>query len=294
MYNGGQLYFIMIDIRIKNCFCDITLYLGRVKLLAIDDYNAQTSIVKTFNTYFNKEKDSEYAIEKGYSSLLLSDNKKININDYDYFYITNEYDLYNDLKLGTKSLLLKYLDYIIDELIFSEEYQTFKIVWEDLMSKISFILNKSSSDLIINVNSEIEKKQILKILSLNIFKDDLKTNVNDLSYDEKIIFQLNIVKALLKKSNRKAIILVDLQYISSVIMKSIDDIYNAFSILITNKIDKDIHIDPMDVFLWDKQVKVDLYDDNVLNEMIFESDQNYSIEQYRAKLMEKVLKKISN
>ena len=100
----------MIDLNIISHKVEFVIYIDHFKYLYIKDYNIKRGIINCLDGFFCKEKDSEFAIETKMTNKIFSDGKLINVNDFDYFKITENFDIKNELKLGTKTLFSRYLE----------------------------------------------------------------------------------------------------------------------------------------------------------------------------------------
>ncbi len=281
----------MIDLHILTHYENIKIFLSNIKYIYIDNYNQKRRIIKTLESYFYKEKDSEYAMENNYTSKILSDGQPLNISDFDFYKITDYFDLNAELKLGAKSLFLKYLESKTSKLDYCDSYQTLKYILQDIEEEIQESISEDIHSINFKLKFELEKKQLLKLLNLVILKEDCFANHLDISFNEIILLQLEMLFSLTKSTAKKTIIVIDIPYIDKKWLNLIKLFQsNVFFLIFCSDLEL-FEISSKDVFLLKDDLELDFYDDNKIYELILEENKNYTLEEYRAFLVGKLIKK---
>ena len=272
---------MMRKITIKNLNDKIDIIVDKFKYVCGNDYEAKDKIKKVLINKFNKMAQSEYA-EDNYSTEVLLDDEPININDYMFFCIDSSFDLVQDIKLGTKSLSLEYINALFDGIEYTEEYQTINNLLIDFLDD-----RIEESDYIIKSSIEciLTKKLLIKLIELNFLNDDNVINNYDLSLEERIMVQLNMIKEISSKTNKKVLILLDSPIVSKTIKEALTNI-NAIIIVLFEKIEQDKY---NDLLILDK-IRIDTLDDNAIFELCNNNTSTFlSIEEMKEKLMKDYL-----
>lgn len=276
----------MIDLNIVTHKGDFKLFINRIKAVYVSDYNVRRSLITALDGFFTREKDSEFATETNLTNKIYSDGKVLNINDYEYFKVTDHFDLKNELKLGAKTILLKYIEKKTEKIEYMESFQTMKYIIEEIALTIQDAILEDITSLTLDINFDFEKKQLLKLILVDIIKEEYLANYMDISYEELIELQLELLLAITKESSKPSIIAIDVPFFNDKWM----DFFNMFSqnvyiILLCDKIPN--KISSKDVFLFVDNLKIDLYDDNALYDLCMNENRNYTLDEYRTFLIKK-------
>ena len=152
------------------------------------------------------------------------------------------------------------------------------------------MINTDKSEMSLRLDTNLELKQLFKIFNFKLFKDDLQINSLDLDYNEKILFQLKMINVICKRENKQNLVLIAIPFITETILDYISTIDNAKVLVFPNKVAKNVKIDSKNVFYFSVDCAVDLYDDNTIYDLCLSANKNYSINEYKNKLMEEVMK----
>ena len=236
----------------------IEFAIDRIKYIIGNNYEYKYMIKQLFNEYFSSTKDSDYSINNtGKIKLLVNDLQPIKRETL-YFSVNTNYSLSTDLKLTSKSLILKYLEILLNK----EEYY-------DTLNTINILLEAFSSEIddhiISTVFQTFSPKTLTKLITPLYLKEEEQANEYDMSYDEIILFQLRMINYIAKHSYMNNIfILLEIPYVSQSIKEYLNEIDHALVIIITNQ-----HygsIDLNDIYLVDDQL-LDLFDENTIYEI---------------------------
>ena len=236
----------------------IEFAIDRIKYIIGNNYEYKYMIKQLFNEYFSSTKDSDYSINNtGKIKLLVNDLQSIKRETL-YFSVNTNYSLSTDLKLTSKSLILKYLEILLNK----EEYY-------DTLNTINILLEAFSSEIddhiISTVFQTFSPKTLTKLITPLYLKEEEQANEYDMSYDEIILFQLRMINYIAKHSYMNNIfILLEIPYVSQSIKEYLNEIDHALVIIITHQYYGSI--DLKDIYLVDDQL-LDLFDENTIYEI---------------------------
>lgn len=197
----------MKKITIINNESQYDIIVDNIKMICGDNYEAKDKIINTFINYFSKMNRSDYADENGYNSLIKINDDYISDSNYEFFFVSQLFDLNSDLKLTSKSLCLMYITALLNNIEYNETFNTIAILLNDLLNEVSE--NEAIHDIIPMFESELTKKDILKLLSFSFIKEDNIINNFDLNLEEKINLQLEMIAKISSVSEKNTIVVVD-------------------------------------------------------------------------------------
>ena len=123
----------MIKLTFKNDHI-FDMIIDKVKYVYNDDLLQYWTIKKAFFQMINKKQKSEYANENNIFPALYIDDEAANKYD-EFFFVNSNFDIDDDFKLGTKSLVLRYLNTrlncdndILDNLYHLKSYINTKVI----------------------------------------------------------------------------------------------------------------------------------------------------------------------
>ena len=212
---------------IKNGTNKWNLQMDHVKYI-ISDSSMNYTLLQAIRLFTSKDK-SENRTENNISTKMFINEKEIEIKNNMFIEITEMYSLNEDKKLTTKSLMLKYLESKLQ----NQEYF-------DTISTIDILLNSLSEE----VNDEsllkimfngANYKQLIKMLS-PYYEDELQKDEFDLTRDELILFQLDLVEYISNHNSKYDNVFVfgKLDNLSDKILQKINKIENVKLMIFTN------------------------------------------------------------
>lgn len=172
------------------------------KFLIGKNFNKKFDIYYLFKNYFCKVNNSECAVEECNKRACYFDDKPINLKLWKYFEVSPFFDLESDLKMGTKSLLLKYLDSFAEEFEYNEFFNTLTTLIsslnEDYLHKETTIEfgNKTVTMHLGEISRNIIFKEVIPLIT----EENKSCNSGDLNYEELIILQLKIIEKIASKT----------------------------------------------------------------------------------------------
>ncbi len=189
-------------------FCGGNIYdidLRFYKFLIGTGYQKKFDIYGTLKSCFNKIPNSEYASEQNARHGLLFNGKPIDSRKWKYFEVTPFFDMENELKIGSKSLVGKYLDSFSDKIEQNEIFNTLKILVNSFNQEFfekETTLEISDKEFKLEL-SEITRSTIFKEVISTITHDFLLCNCADLDYEETILLQLKIIDSIASSNTDK-------------------------------------------------------------------------------------------
>lgn len=212
---------------IKNGTNKWNLQMNHVKYI-ISDSSTNYTLLQAIRLFTSKDK-SENRTENNISTKIFINEKEIELKNNLFIEISEMYSLNEDKKLTTKSLMLKYLEIKLQ----NQEYF-------DTISTIDILLNSLSEE----VNDEsllkimfngANYKQLIKMLS-PYYEDELQKDEFDLTRDELILFQLDLVEYISNHNSKYDNIFIfgKLDNLSDRILQKINKIQNVKLMIFTN------------------------------------------------------------
>ncbi len=269
-------------ITIKNLNDKIDIIVDKVKLICGDDFESRDKIKKVLINKFNKIGISDFAEDK-YKSEVLFDDEPININDFIFFCVDANYDLIQDTKLGSKSLALEYVNALFDDIEYLDEYQTINNLLVNLLEER---IENSEYYIKSNIECMLTKKLLVKLIELSFLNDDATINNYDLTLEERIMVQLNMIKQISLKTKKNVLILIECPIVSKTIIDKLKE-FDVLSLVIFDKIVEDAYDD---ILILDK-VRIDVSDENALYELCFnDKTAYYTIEEMKNKMIDNYVK----
>lgn len=135
-----------------------------------------------------RNNDSEYYENLNSSSIKLNDQNLNGINSI-YFTLNPYFNIDVDLKLGTKSLLLKYLEIILEDMSFINKIEDIDNFITELNQNNDIDIIEDNYKLIFDFDN-IEIKDIIKFMKPKILINDYEANYLDMEYEDILLYQL--------------------------------------------------------------------------------------------------------
>ena len=260
--------------------------IDKYKVIYGDNFDSKFNVYKCIKYYFNKLSPSDYGKENNNKALVKINDRYVDIKDALFFEIGYEYDYTNDAKLTTKSLILKYLEYALEGIEYEDTFNTVK---ELLYSLINFELEDRVSighdNFNLSVaNEDFNYKSLIKLLVPILHKDNLEINSLDISYEESIMLQIELINRISKMSKKNAIVIANIPELTEKIIAEISLLGEDINMIIFSNIYNDnIAIENLILsdFGW-----LDLGNEDQIFEYILNSPFTSTIESFKSKLEE--------
>src|SRR5690554_427218 len=260
----------------------ISFGINKVKYLLGNNYNIKFDIINTIKKYFNKFENSEYAIENDLESNFKINDNDINFRKWQLLEISEHLDFTDELKLKSKSVFTKLLETQFYELAFSEILSTINILNQDLAIEMNDSLNKFFYDDNITISfGDYDLKTMIKNIKVNLFKNNMIMNEYDLSYNNKIIMQILIARAVARKTlDKKYLVILEIPTITKEIVDEIKKIQEQnISVIVASNDEKLKDINVNDVVYIGKNI-IDLADEvEIYNKILLNLEKQSTIEE---------------
>lgn len=212
---------------IKNGTNKWNLQMNHVKNI-ISDSSTNYTLLQAIRLFTSKDK-SENRTENNISTKMFINEKEIEFKNNMFIEISEMYSLNEDKKLTTKSLMLKYLEMKLQNQDYFDTISTIDILLNSLSEEVN-----DESMLKIMFNGA-NYKQLIKMLS-PYYEDKLQKDEFDLTRDELILFQLDLVEYISNHNSKYDNIFVfgKLDNLSDKILQKINKIENVKLMIFTN------------------------------------------------------------
>lgn len=276
------------------------ILVDKYKLLFGFNTNNKFKIRNSIKRYFDKDQKTEYEIEKNIRNSVLINDRYVDLRNTELFEINELYDLKEDTKLGTKSILQKYYDLLLDKIEYNEIYTSIANLLKSLEDEIDLQIPYDTINLIGEI-SDLTKKALVKMINVTTTKDELVTSPYLLEYEETILIQLNIVEKMARLDTEKEyLVMLNIPVLSKEIYNKISHEVDNLTILVFTYIleddIKDIKLDNIAIIdddIYDLQNEEQLYDISLtLNENISIAELKEKYYYMHIKSIKNVVKKI--
>jgi hypothetical protein len=189
------------------------------------NYQSKYELKKIIFEYFHNTKITEYSENNTGKALISIDNLEINKKNSLFYYVHHQYSLQDDLKLSTKSLISKYLEILLSQIDYNDTIQSINILLE------SFAL-ELDSQIITSQFITQTPKSLLKLLMPFYMINDEQANEFDLSYDDIIILQLQMIKYISNDITKYVFCLIEIPELTHSIYEYIQSLDQCLVIVI--------------------------------------------------------------
>ncbi|MDD4078080.1 MAG: hypothetical protein PHT03_08970 [Bacilli bacterium] len=265
------------------------IIIDKFKVFAGENIKTKIKIIRTLRSYFQTSKLSDYGAANNFKRIINWNDHYLDKRRFSLYELNQYYELNKDLKLGSQSLMLKYYESIFENIEYLDEINTINTLLENFNYEYIDEFGQFGELKIVNLLNTISSKLLLKLMGLNIQKDDLDANEFDLDYDEIIILQLNLLKEIsLKQDKKDFIVLMDIPILTEKIQDKLNINSNNLSILIFPLfIENPIKLNSNDVALCNETF-IDLCDEEQLYDLTLNLPYNLSIEELKYQLFLKL------
>lgn len=232
------------------------LYINRKKIIAGKNYLKKYELLKIFRNTFNQQ-NSEYSENRDQIYQILVNDSKINPKKSYMIDLSTNFDLNTDLKMGSKSLTLKYMESTLSESDYNDSVNTINLLFQSLEEEI----NNLQNDIKITIG-QLNNKNIVKLFSPFLVIGDEKACMYDLNYEEFILTLLRMVSKILENAVfEEVFLLLDIPILTSCINTYIQNLKKCYVLIFTN--DYPSHICIEDFYICSKY-SLDFADDEEL------------------------------
>lgn len=236
------------------------IIIDKMKYFIGDNYLYKDNLHKYFKLFFNNI-TNEYRDEFEKNISLYVDDKLINRKRSIMFEVDKDFSLIKDFKMQTNSLVAKYLEIVLNRPELVDAINTINFLLESLCDQIGeFSIIKTN---FIAMN----EKKLVKLLEPYVELNGAKCDEYDLTYEEIILIQLNLLKEIVNNNIKYdyIFILLNIPYLTNKILASLNEFQNSFLLVNTfyflNKMEL------KDIFLCENK-SVDFANEESINEII--------------------------
>lgn len=189
----------MINLAFINGTRKIEFCLETIKFVHFKTNEDHWLIRQCLNKELYKIPLSEYKDETKGKTYIEIDGEPLS-KDCELININESFNLEEDLKLGAKSLMIKY----ISNKLVSKEYSDEVVQLNSMFSLLSELI---SDDMITFIANDLNGKNLPKLMEAKVLKDELISNSLDLTFEEFIEFQVNIVKGIVNGTKNYLVVI---------------------------------------------------------------------------------------
>ncbi|RGE93664.1 hypothetical protein DW257_10395 [Catenibacterium sp. AM22-15] len=211
----------MKQLLISNGNINRTIIIDHTKYVLGSNAVNKFYIKQAVRQYFNKT-ISGYREEIGSECYFKIDDNPVDKKNTFFYEVTENYSINEDAKLSTKSLMLKYLETLYSSIDYMDTLNTFNILVESLSDEVSenaFVQSEFST---------YSPKLLTKLVTAHYYEDESYKDEYDLSYEDLVILQLNMINYIAVNSKKYAyiILFIDIPLLTDEIRSKIDEISN--------------------------------------------------------------------
>lgn len=264
----------MIKIEFNYNKRSISFVLNRSKIVITRDVNDYWAIRRSIENVLSKSTKSDYSEENNTFAYIKVNDELINKTS-ELLLVDSKFSIEEEMKLGTKSLLLRYISKVASENMISDEFL-------QLESMLSLVTDLLSDELIEFEPQPFSYKLLSKIVDCSFLKDEFKCNNLDITYEENILYQLKLIDKIVSL-DKHYIVVVDIIKLTSSICKFINEMNNCQVIIVCqfadlNEFQDNLFVDGLD-----------FEDDESLYERMNSMTNIYNLDEFKENLKKSTL-----
>lgn len=273
-----------------------SLIIDKVKYLIGSNFSAKYDIINTIDRIFNGSAKSEYSEENGNEIALLYNGNRFMLKSWKFFIVHPWINLDDDLKLGTKSILLRYLECMLSEIEFEDSFvmlnQAIELLNQNYLAQQAEI--RYHDHVIASAMKQFSSKTILKSLLSTINIDELSAETFDLSYQDKTILYIRMIKGIAKRSVcSNHLLAINIPVINASIARELSDFPdNLIALVISDSLKT--RVNARDIALFGKGY-IDLgNEESVYNKLLLEHASDNNLRSYLEHLNNEIAQNLDN
>ena len=196
-----------------------TIIIDHIKYVLGSNAMNKYYLKQAVRQYFNKTV-SGYREEISSECYFKIDDSPVDKKNTFFYEVTENYSINDDAKLSTKSLMLKYLETLYSDVNYMDTLNTLNILVESLSDEVS------ENAFVQSEFSIYSPKLLTKLVTAHYYEDESYKDEYDLSYEDLIILQLNMINYIAVNSKKYAyiILFIDIPLITDEIKSKIDEL----------------------------------------------------------------------
>lgn len=213
----------MNKITIKNGNNKYDITINRVKYVFSSNQD-EFKIKQSFRNYFSKNK-SEFRKENGNSNKVLFNDKDLDVKRTLFVEINSDFSINEDCKLNSKSLILKYLEWRLQDMEYFDTINTINLLFESLSEELK---DENGLNTLFDA---MDYKHLSKLINPYYF-DELQKDEYDLTFEELLLFQIKLIKYISLNNNfyEYIIVFIDLDEVTQNLIQQINSLLNCYVI----------------------------------------------------------------
>ena len=218
----------------------LKMFIDKQKILIGSNYRKKYFMTRALCSYIRKESLSEFTIESNMETSVRFDGQRMDAKRWNVYVINSWLDFDDELKMGSKSIIMKFLESVLSEIEYDDNFQclrsTINVLSDETIKSISDIFEE---ELLLNFSiDEFSFKSLIKLMTVSMLKEGHLAKDYNLEYDDKIFFYLTMIGSIAKKNpGSNYMVIIDSQDYSNRIKRSIERLPdNCKSIIISTNI----------------------------------------------------------
>ena len=194
------------------------IIIDKVKFILGNNYENKDLIYRILVNYFNKLNISDYSKDNNIESCIYFDDSPLRIADFDFYLVSDYFDMDFDSKLGLKSISLAFINKMLEDVEYKDEFNSINYLLCDLLDNILDDFDFKIKPLL---EGELNKKTLIKLLNYSFLNENSIINNYDLSLEDKILLQFEMIAYISKKTLEKTLIIAKIPYVNEAILNVI-------------------------------------------------------------------------
>jgi len=254
---------------------EVDLRTNKYKILIGHNDQAKEKFLRQLQASFQKKNSSDYQEENSLFEYVKINERDVNQKENVFYLLHPWLDIDEELKLGSKSLFLRHIEALLQEIEFDDHFNMLKQVIGLFESEtLNTKHNVTFDDISLRYQiSEFNSKLFSKLIEVGVYKEDLKSVALDLTYDETIKLISNVINEIAKIFFHLTYwILISKKHVSSDLIRYFETTeQNLYIILDCESIDK-VYLDQI-VYFGDRVT--DFQDPEQCYELMVEMNQEF-------------------
>lgn len=180
---------------------EVDLRTNKYKILIGHNDQVKEKFLRQLQASFQKKNSSDYQEENSLFEYVKINERDVNQKENVFYLLHPWIDIDEELKLGSKSLFLRHIEALLQEIEFDDHFNMLKQVIGLFESEtLNTKHNVTFDDISLRYQiSEFNSKLFSKLIEVDVYKEDLKSIALDLTYDETIKLIINVINEIAKK-----------------------------------------------------------------------------------------------
>ena len=200
----------MNNLEIKSESRIFKMNLEKQKILIGSNYRKKYAMTRALYSYIRKESLSEFTQENNSEITVNFDGSRLDSRRWSIFMINPWLDFDDELKMGSKSIVLKFLEAALSDIELDDNFQclrtTISMLSNESIRSISDIFDE---DLLLSFSiDDFSCKSLMKLIVANLLKEGYSAKDYNLEFDEKVSLYITMIELIAKKNQGSNIMIV--------------------------------------------------------------------------------------